>query len=104
METKSARCLINSISRLILLVSCQTMKFMPTQKDFESMTVLMKHMKPFLDEVIDEKIRPDENLLEECEKLDIDINEARECIERWSPKASKILSVSICPLSSIFLS
>ncbi|KAL8138931.1 hypothetical protein V2J09_004932 [Rumex salicifolius] len=93
MEIKSARCLINSISRFILLGSCQTSKFMPIQKDFESMAVLMKHLKPYLDEVVDGINSLDVDLLNESEKLDIYINEAREYMEKWSPKASKILSV-----------
>ena len=32
MDTSSVRCLINSTSRFIPLVSCQTRKFMPIQK------------------------------------------------------------------------
>lgn len=66
---------------------------MPSQKDFERVAMLMKHLKPFLDEVISEKISPDEIFLKECERLDIDVKEATNYIERWSSNASKILSV-----------
>ena len=94
METRSISCLINSISRFVHLVSCQTSRSLPTLKDFQSMAGLLKHLKPFLDEVVDGKIIPDRIFLKECEKLDIDVNEAREFMEKWTSKASRILSVS----------
>ncbi|KAL8142618.1 hypothetical protein V2J09_015650 [Rumex salicifolius] len=93
METRSISCVINSISRFIHLVSCQTSRSMPTMKDFQNMAVLMKHLKPLLDEVVDGKMIPDNFFLKGCQKLDIDINEGRDFMEKWSPKASKILSV-----------
>ncbi|KAL8137222.1 hypothetical protein V2J09_003223 [Rumex salicifolius] len=93
MENKSIRCLINGISRFIHLISCQTSMLMPSHKDFERVAMLMKHLNPFLDEVVGEKISPDGIFLKECEKLDTDVKEATDCIERWSSNASKILSV-----------
>ncbi|GAB2226426.1 hypothetical protein Drorol1_Dr00022233 [Drosera rotundifolia] len=93
MEIKSVRCLTNSISRFIHLVSCQTSKPIPNQKDFETLAILMKHLKPVLDEIVDDVVPMDEALLKECEELDAAVNEAREFVERWSPKASRILSV-----------
>ena len=88
------RCLTNSISRFIHLMSCQTSKTIPFQKDFESTATMLKHLKPILDEVDDDKVRSDRNLWRECEVLDISVNAAREFMERWSPKMSRILSVS----------
>jgi len=55
---------------------------------------MLKHLKPILDEVDDDKVRSDRNLWRECEVLDISVNAAREFMERWSPKMSRILSVS----------
>ncbi|GMH27983.1 hypothetical protein Nepgr_029826 [Nepenthes gracilis] len=62
-------------------------------KDFESVAVLMKHLKPVLDEIADDKVPLDDILLKECEELDAAVNEAREFIERLSPKMSRIFSV-----------
>ncbi|KDP26522.1 hypothetical protein JCGZ_17680 [Jatropha curcas] len=87
------RCLINSISRFILLVSCQNRKAMPIQKDYRNMVMVLKHLKPVLDEVVDYKLSSDDILYKECEELDLAVNEAREFMENWYPKMSKICSV-----------
>lgn len=94
MDTNSVRCVINSISRFIHLVSCQTMNTMPAQKSFRKIASLMKLLKPVLDDVVDHKVPSDEALYQECEELDLAINEAREFMEGWSSKMSKIYSVS----------
>ncbi|KAJ6953099.1 U-box domain-containing protein 3-like [Populus alba x Populus x berolinensis] len=93
METSSVRCLINSISRFTHLVSCQTKKYMPIQKDSEIMVIMLKHLKPVLDEVDDYNISSDEILCRECEELDAAVNEAREFMEKWCPQMSRICSV-----------
>ncbi|KAA8550745.1 hypothetical protein F0562_002429 [Nyssa sinensis] len=93
MDTESVRCLINSISRFIHLVSCQTLKTMPTEKSYKNIASLLKHLRPVLDDVVDCKIPSDEVLCKECEELDIAVKEAREFMESWSPKMSKIYSV-----------
>ncbi|KAF3965250.1 hypothetical protein CMV_010542 [Castanea mollissima] len=93
MDTSSVKCLINSISRFILLVSCQTMKAMPIQKDYRDLVGALKLLKAVLDEVVDYKIPSDEILCKECEELDTAINETREFVENWSPKMSKLCSV-----------
>ena len=94
MDTSSVRCLINSISRFIHLVSCQTRKFLPIQKDYKSMVMMLKHLKPVLGGVVDYSISSDEVLCNECEELDTTVNEAREFMENWCPQMSKICSVS----------
>lgn len=94
MDTNSVRCVVNSISRFIHLVSCQTMNTMPAQKSFRKIASLMKLLKPVLDDVVDHKVPSDEALYQECEELDLAINEAREFMEGWSSKMSKIYSVS----------
>lgn len=93
MDLTAIRCLINSISRFIHLVTCSTTKAMPIQKDFTHLSSLLKHLKPLLDKVGDGKVTSDEILCKECKELDIAVNEAREFLERWSPKMSKILCV-----------
>ncbi|KAJ4825886.1 hypothetical protein Tsubulata_016102 [Turnera subulata] len=93
MDTTPVRCLMNSISRFILLVSCQTRKCMPILEDYQSMSTVVKHLKPVLDEVIDNKISSDEVLYKVCEELDMAVNEAREFMEKWCPKMSKICSI-----------
>ncbi|KAK6259950.1 Armadillo - like 7 [Theobroma cacao] len=90
MDTTSVQCLINSISRFIHLVSCQTIKVVPVEKDYRNMVVVLKLLKPLLDDVVDREIPSDEILCKECEELDLVVNEAREFMENWSPKMSKI--------------
>ncbi|KAK7396438.1 hypothetical protein VNO78_17447 [Psophocarpus tetragonolobus] len=92
-NTTSVKCLINSISRFIHLVSCQSLKPMPLQKNYNNMVGVLKHLKPVLDEIVDFKIPLDENLHRECEELDMQVNEAREFIEKWGQKRSRIHSV-----------
>lgn len=55
---------------------------------------VLKRLKPVLDDVVDHKIYLDAKLRKECEELDRAVNEAREFMEKWSTKMSKILSVS----------
>lgn len=89
------RCLINSISRFIHLVSCQTIKLLPTQTDYKNIVGTLKRLKVVLDEVVEFKLPLDEVLNKECEKLDAAVNEAREFMESRNPKTSKICSVRI---------
>ncbi|KAH7864029.1 hypothetical protein Vadar_024829 [Vaccinium darrowii] len=93
MDTKSVRCVVNSISRFVHLVSCQTTNTMPAQKSFRKIASLLKLLKPVLDDIVDYKIPSDEALYKECEELDLAVNEAREFMEGWSSKMSKICSV-----------
>ncbi|XP_058005770.1 U-box domain-containing protein 3-like isoform X2 [Hevea brasiliensis] len=89
----TVRCLINSISRFILLVSCQTQTPMPIQKDYRSMAMVLKHLKTVLDEIVDYEVSSAEILYKECEELDLAVNEAREFMENCYPKMSKICCV-----------
>lgn len=92
MDMASIKCLINSISRFVHLVSSQRSKPMPIQKDYKTIVDVLKLLKPLLDEVVDYKIPSDEILYKECEELDMAVNGAREFMENWSPKLSRILS------------
>ncbi|KAA3458712.1 U-box domain-containing protein 3-like isoform X1 [Gossypium australe] len=90
MDTTSVRCLVNSISRFIHLVSCQTIKVAPVEKDYRNMVIVLKLLKPLLDDVTECEIPSDDILYKECEELDMLVNEAREFMENWCPKMSKI--------------
>ncbi|XP_022959916.1 U-box domain-containing protein 3-like isoform X2 [Cucurbita moschata] len=96
MGTASVQCLINSISRFIHLVSCHTTKSLPLPKNCKNLAVVLKHLKLVLDDVISLKLSSDELLYRECESLDIAVNDAREFIENWCPKMSKICSALKC--------
>lgn len=91
MDLTSIRCLINSISRFIHLVTSSTLKTLPTEKNYRDLVPILKHMKLILDNC---KVPADVILYKECEELDIAVNESREFLEKWSPKMSKILCVS----------
>lgn len=67
---------------------------MPAKDDYQNLVSMLKHLKPVLDDVTDHKATLDEALFKECEELDIAVNEAREFLEKWSPRMSKILCVS----------
>ncbi|KAE9612208.1 hypothetical protein Lal_00022119 [Lupinus albus] len=92
-DTTSVKCLINSVSRFIHLVSCQTVKPVPLHEIFSNMVGVLKRLKPVLDDLMDYKIHLSENLSKECQELDMRVNEARGFIEKWDPKMSKIHSV-----------
>ncbi|KAM7253955.1 hypothetical protein ACFE04_031637 [Oxalis oulophora] len=87
------QCLINTISRFLHLVSCQTIKTMPSLNDYKNIVSVLKLLKPLLDELVDFKIPSDDNLFGQCEQLDAAINEAREFLENWTPKKSSIWTV-----------
>ncbi|RXH87284.1 hypothetical protein DVH24_028784 [Malus domestica] len=96
MDTASMKCLINSISRFVHLVSSQTLKHIPIQKDYRTIVDVLKLLKPLIDEVVDFKVPSDDILYRECEELDMAVNRAREFIENWSPMSSKISSAWRC--------
>lgn len=54
--------------------------------------MVLKHLKPVLDEIVDLRISSD--VYKECEVLDVTVNEAREFMENWYPRMSKIWCVS----------
>lgn len=76
---------------------------MPTQIEYGKVAASLKLLKPVLDEVVDHKIYANEKLLNQCEDLDTAVNEAREFMENWCPKMSKICSVRIHSLIIISL-
>lgn len=84
--------LINSISRLIHMVACQTLK----SSDLNGITYIvrvLKLLKSALGEILDTKIPSDEQLTSVLEELDVAVNKSREFMEKRSHKMSKIYSV-----------
>lgn len=94
MDPVPVRCLLNSISRNLHLVACQTIRYKPIQTCVGNVVHLLKLVKPFLDDVVDCKVPPDDCLNSACEDLDSVVNQAREFLEDWSPKMSKLFGVS----------
>ncbi|GAA0155086.1 ubiquitin-protein ligase [Lithospermum erythrorhizon] len=92
MKLTSVSCLTNSISRFIHLATCCAAKI-PSQSVFKIMASCLKQLKPLLDNVLDNKIPTDDTVCNVCEELDMAVNEAREFLEKWSPKMSTILCV-----------
>ncbi|RID65228.1 hypothetical protein BRARA_D00441 [Brassica rapa] len=93
MDPVPVRCLLNSISRYLHLVACQTIRYKPIQTCIGNVVHLLKLLKPFLDDVVDCKVPPDDCLNSACEDLDSVVNQAREFLEDWSPKMSKLFGV-----------
>ncbi|KAF8117405.1 hypothetical protein N665_0011s0121 [Sinapis alba] len=93
MDPVPVRCLLNSISRYLHLVACQTIRYKPIQTCIGNVVHLLKLLKPFLDDVVDCKVPPDDCLNSACEDLDFVVNQAREFLEDWSPKLSKLFGV-----------
>ncbi|EPS67526.1 hypothetical protein M569_07248, partial [Genlisea aurea] len=96
MDVASCRCRVaNSISRFIHLVTCSggSTSTMPSEKDYRNVVSLLKHLKPLLDEFTNIRLPWTEAVYEECEDLDAAVNEAREFLEKWSSKKSKIITV-----------
>ncbi|VVB05696.1 unnamed protein product [Arabis nemorensis] len=97
MDPVPVRCLLNSISRYLHLVACQTIRCSnPIQTCIGNVVLLLKLLKPWLDEVVDCKIPSDDCLNRSCEDLDSVVNQAREFLEDWSPKLSKLFGVFQC--------
>ncbi|XP_020079678.1 U-box domain-containing protein 3 isoform X1 [Ananas comosus] len=92
MDRKVIGGLVNSISRLIHLVACQTGKT-PVVKDFRNIVDILKLLKPILDEAFGSPIPSHEQLVKAFEELDETVNEAREFMERLPQRMSKIYSV-----------
>lgn len=87
---KVLRCLSNSFSRFIHLVTFGVPKNLPCQKEYRDLANLLKLFKRILDNIGDAHIHSDEILFKEFEELDLAVNEAREFIENWGFHMSKI--------------
>ncbi|KAH0848418.1 hypothetical protein HID58_091627, partial [Brassica napus] len=75
------------------LTAFLTIRYKPIQTCIGNVVHLLKLLKPFLDDVVDCKVPPDDCLNSACEDLDSVVNQAREFLEDWSPKMSKLFGV-----------
>ncbi|KAG2328982.1 hypothetical protein Bca4012_021400 [Brassica carinata] len=99
MDPVPVRCLLNTISRYLHLVACQTIRYNPIQTCIGNVVHLLRLLKQILDELVDCKTPPDDDCLNSaCEDLDSVVNQAREFLEDWSPKLSKLFGVFHCEL------
>lgn len=90
---KVIRCLSNSFSRFIHLVTFGVPKNLPCQQEYKDVAGSLKLFKRILDSIDDTHILSDEILHKEFEELDLAVNEAREFIENWGFHSSKICGV-----------
>lgn len=96
---KVLKCLSNSFSRFIHLVTFGLLKNLPCQQDYINVANSLKLFKRILDNIDEANIHSDEILCKEFEELDVAVNEAREFIENWGFHMSKICGVCISFLS-----
>lgn len=90
---KFLKCLSNSFSRFIHLVTFGVPKNLPCQQDYKDVANSLKLFKRILDNIDESHIHSDEILCKEFEELDVAVNEAREFIENWGFQMSKICGV-----------
>ncbi|KAI7730466.1 hypothetical protein M8C21_000936 [Ambrosia artemisiifolia] len=90
---KVLKCLSNSFSRFIHLVTFGVPTSLPSQQDYKYVANSLKLFKRVLDNIDESCINSDEVLCKEFEELDVAVNEAREFIENWNVHMSKIYGV-----------
>ncbi|KAJ0512546.1 putative U box domain, armadillo-like helical, Zinc finger, RING/FYVE/PHD-type [Helianthus annuus] len=90
---KLLKCLTNSLSRFIHLVTFGAPTSLPSQQDYKHVANSLKLFKRVLDNIDESCIHSDEVLCKEFEELDVVVNEAREFIENWNVHMSKIYGV-----------
>ncbi|XP_076928070.1 U-box domain-containing protein 3-like [Bidens hawaiensis] len=90
---KVLKCLTNSFSRFIHLVTFGAPMNLPSQQDYKYVANSLKLFKQALDNIDHSCMRADEVLCKELEELDVVVNEAREFIENWNFHMSKIYGV-----------
>ncbi|KAK9067543.1 hypothetical protein SSX86_011654 [Deinandra increscens subsp. villosa] len=90
---KVLKCVTNSFSRFIHLVTFGVPKNLPSQQDYKYVANSLKLFKRVLDNIDGSCIQSNELLCKEFEELDVAVNEAREFIENWSFHMSKIYGV-----------
>ncbi|XP_071738160.1 U-box domain-containing protein 3 [Rutidosis leptorrhynchoides] len=90
---KVMKCLSNSLSRFIHLVTFGVPKNLPCEKEYKDVANSLKLFKVIIDNINELHIDSDEILCKKFEELDVVVNEAREFIENWSFQMSKICGV-----------
>ncbi|KAK1412621.1 hypothetical protein QVD17_34014 [Tagetes erecta] len=90
---KVLKCVTNSLSRFIHLVTFGVPKNLPCQQAYRYVANSLKLFKRVLDDVDESCMHSDDILCKEFEELDVAVNEAREFIENWNSHMSKIYGV-----------
>ncbi|PIA37808.1 hypothetical protein AQUCO_03000383v1 [Aquilegia coerulea] len=93
MEISLLKALLNTISRLNHLASCNNIKAEPVQKYYQKIDEILKLLRPILDVLVDSQIASNEEVNKIFEELDGLVNEFRELVESWHPTASKFYFV-----------
>lgn len=101
MDRRSIGALINSISRLLHLVSCQTSKTAAIN-EFKCIVGMLKPLKCIIDEAFGSPFPWDERLVTAIEELDMAVNEARDFLEKGPHRFGKIYSVRARSLLFLF--
>lgn len=101
MDGRSIGALINSISRLLHLVSCQTSKTAAIN-EFKCIVGMLKPLKCIIDEAFGSPFPWDELLVTAIEELDMAVNEARDFLDKGPHRFGKIYSVRAHSLLFLF--
>ena len=95
--------LVNSLTRFIHLVACQTARNAPIVKYLSKAVTALKLLKPVLDGVMDSSLYMvgfSEEITGLFEELDALVAEAREIVEKYAHRMSRTCNVSPLLISS----
>ncbi|KAL0371941.1 UNVERIFIED_CONTAM: U-box domain-containing protein 4 [Sesamum calycinum] len=93
MEISALKSLLNSITRIFQLSSCDSIKCEPVQRYYQKIEEMMKLLKPILDAIVDAEIASNELLQIAFAGLCKSVDESREILESWQPLMSKVYFV-----------
>ncbi|XP_022893697.1 U-box domain-containing protein 4-like isoform X2 [Olea europaea var. sylvestris] len=93
MEIPLLKSLLNSITSVFKLASCESIKCEPVQEYHQTIEDMLKLLKPILDAILDVEIPSDELLQKEFTGLCQSIDDLRETFENWQLLMSKVYFV-----------
>ncbi|EPS70781.1 hypothetical protein M569_03979, partial [Genlisea aurea] len=101
MEISLLKSLLNSITRLLQLSSCENIKSELVQNYCHNVEEILKVLKPIFEVIINTEIASDETLQKEFAGLHQSIDELREVLVNCQPLMSKVyFAIRVGPLSS----
>lgn len=101
MEIPLLKSLLNSITSVFKLASCESIKCEPVQEYHQTIEDMLKLLKPILDAILDVEIPSDELLQKEFTGLCQSIDDLRETFENWQLLMSKVYFV--CDMSYMMI-
>lgn len=101
MEIPLLKSLLNSITSVFKLSSCESIKCEPVQEYHQTIEDMLKLLKPILDAILDVEIPSDELLQKEFTGLCQSIDDLRETFENWQLLMSKVYFV--CDMSYMMI-